>query len=160
MEENDFAYIHDRIDQQVQYLEPLAIKYKRLYTILKSTAIACNVLTTFTIALAFTVPDAFRTFMGIVALILSTVVLATYQWEEFHNYGGIWEKFRLVAERLKSEKFLFLSGSGPYGEIEGDGRRRTLVDRVESILQGTDISYFYLMVDPGRRAGGRFEDIQ
>jgi len=67
-----------------------------------------------TIALAFTVPEGYKISMGILALVLSTVVLATYQWEEFENYGAKWEKFRLVAEQLKSEKFLFLNNSGRY----------------------------------------------
>jgi len=158
MEGTEFKYIVDRVDQQINYLEQLAMKYKRLYVNLKSTAIICNVLTTFTIALAFTVPESFRTWMGIIALVLSTLVLATYQWEEFHNYGAKWEKFRLVAERLKSEKFKFLNGSDLYKGLDSSAMQSVFVETVEKILRGTDISYFLLMVEPGKRVEKRFED--
>ena len=89
--------------------------------------------------------------MGIVALVLSTLVLATYQWEEFENYGAKWEKFRLVAEQLKSEKLMYQNEAGRYASSDEECRHRDLVETVEAIIRGTDISYFSLMVDPGRR---------
>jgi len=104
-----------------------------------------------TIALAFTVPDEFKVTMGIVALILSTIVLATYQWEEFENYGAKWEKFRLVAEQLKAEELMYQNQAGRYALPDEERRHRDFVETVEAIIRGTDISYFSLMVDPGRR---------
>src|ERR1700719_2091877 len=106
-------YIAKRVDDQLGYFESNAIRNQKAYKRLKSTSIACNVLTTMAIALAFTVPQEYVKSMGILALVLSTIVLATYQWEEFQNYGAKWEKFRLVAEHLKSEKFKFLNRAGP-----------------------------------------------
>ena len=109
-------YIAKRVDDQLAYFDSSALKNQRAYKRLKSTSIACNVLTTMTIALAFTVSEQYKVYMGILALVLSTIVLATYQWEEFQNYGAKWEKFRLVAEQLKSEKFLFLNRAGHYSD--------------------------------------------
>jgi hypothetical protein len=103
------------------------------------------------IALAFTVPESFKVPMGIVALVLSTVVLATYQLEEFENYGAKWEKFRLVAEQLKSDKEMYLNGAGAYSGRDATQNHREFVERVEGLIRGTDLSYFSLMVDPGRR---------
>src|ERR1700730_5538466 len=100
-------YISKRVDDQLAYFDSSAIKNQRAYKRLKSISISCNVATTMAIALAFTVPEAYKVFMGILALVLSTIVLGTYQLEEFQNYGAKWEKFRLVAEQLKSEKFMF-----------------------------------------------------
>ena len=102
MTTSTFEYIQKRLldtsDGQLNYFDRNAIKNQKRYRALKKLSIICNIMTTFTIALAFTVPDNFKVPMGIVALILSTIVLATYQWEEFHNYGAKWEKFRLVAD--------------------------------------------------------------
>jgi Protein of unknown function (DUF4231) len=152
-------YIMERVEDQTVYFDKNAMKNQRLYRLLKRTSIVCNILTTMTIALAFTVPDQFKITMGIVALILSTVVLATYQWEEFENYGAKWEKFRLVAEQLKSEKNLVLTRSGPYSSSDIENIAKIFVESIEGIIRGTDLSYFSLMVDPGRRIEKRLQQI-
>ncbi|MEW6448878.1 MAG: DUF4231 domain-containing protein [Bacillota bacterium] len=135
MTEEQFAYLSNRVDDQIKYFDEGAIKNQKKYRLLKSTAIVCNVLTTMTIALAFTVPDDYKTMMGIVALVLSTIVLATYQWEEFHNYGAKWEKFRLVAEQLKSEKCLFVNRAGRY-DMTDDEVRKKYTDPIEDQTNG------------------------
>jgi hypothetical protein len=150
-------YIAKRVDDQLAYFDSSALKNQKAYKRLKSTSIACNVLTTMTIALAFTVSEQYKVYMGILALVLSTIVLATYQWEEFQNYGAKWEKFRLVAEHLKSEKLLFLNRAGHYAEQDGRVAAREFVETVENIIHGTDVSYFSLIVEPGRRIEKRLQ---
>ena len=157
MQGEDDRYLLERVNDQFLYFDANAIKNQRLYRLLKRIAILCNILTTLAIALAFTVPDEWRTLMGIIALILSTIVLATYQWEEFENYGAKWEKFRLVAERLKSERELYFEKAGNYATEDELKRRKIFVECIESIIRGTDISYFTLMVEPGRRIEKRME---
>lgn len=149
-------YISKRVDDQLAYFDSSAIKNQKAYKRLKSTSILCNVLTTMAIALAFTVPEKYKVGMGILALVLSTVVLATYQWEEFQNYGAKWEKFRLVAEQLKSEKFMFLNRAGHYAVSDDEATSRFL-ETIESIIRGTDLSYFSLMVEPGKRIEKRLQ---
>jgi hypothetical protein len=150
-------YITKRVDDQLAYFDSSALKNQKAYKRLKSTSIACNVLTTMTIALAFTVSEQYKVYMGILALVLSTIVLATYQWEEFQNYGAKWEKFRLVAEHLKSEKLLFLNRAGHYADQDERVVAREFVETVENIIHGTDVSYFSLIVEPGRRIEKRLQ---
>jgi len=159
MNDESFGYLAERVDNQITYFDQGAIKNHKNYRRLKAAAIVCNVLTTMTIALAFTVPADYKTWMGILALVLSTVVLATYQWEEFHNYGAKWEKFRLVAEQLRSEKFLFVNRAGRYDLQNDDEGKKAFVEAVEQVIRGTDISYFALMVEPGRRIERRLESL-
>jgi hypothetical protein len=153
-------YVTERVDDQLNYFDLSAIRYQRAYKRLKGVAIACNVLTTMTIALAFTVPQDYKVPMGILALILSTIVLATYQVEEFQSYGAKWEKFRLVAEQLKSEKLMFVNGVGAYATIEPQEAKRLFIETVEGVIRGTDISYFSLMVEPGKRIEKRLQQRQ
>ena len=155
LDEDD--YIKSRIDDQFSYFDRSAVKYQKRYRSLKSISIMCNILTTMTIALAFTVPDAYKVYGGIIALILSTIVLGTYQWEEFENNGAKWEKFRLVAEQLKSEKLLFLNKAGPYSQATHAENRVKLIESVEAIIRGTDLSYFTLMIEPGKRIEKRLQ---
>jgi len=150
-------YLKQRLDDQLAYFDAAAMRNQKCYRRLKSTAILCNVLTTMTIALAFTVPEFYKVYMGILALVLSSIVLATYQWEEFQNYGAKWEKFRLVAEQLKAEKLLFLNNAGSYASKDEEYNRRLLVETVEGIIHGTDVSYFSLLVEPGKRIEKRLK---
>ena len=147
---SEFDYMKERVDNQIEYFDTNALRNQRKYRFLKSTSVVCNILTTLTIAFAFTVPDQWRISLGILSLILSTTVLATYQWEEFQNYGAKWEKFRLVAEQLKSEKSFFLTQSGKYS-YHDDRNLKEFVQTIEGIIRGTDVSYFALLVDPGKR---------
>lgn len=140
-----------RVDEQIEYCENKARDNQRNYRRLKQISIACNILTTFTIALAFTVPESFKIWMGIFALILSTTVLATYQWEEFQNYGSHWEKFRLVAEQFKSEKFLFINNAGRYILHSDLENQKLFVETIEKILRETDCTYFTQLVNPGKK---------
>jgi hypothetical protein len=158
MNSGDFDdYMKNRVENQISYFDSSALKNQRAYRRLKLTSIACNILTTMTIALAFTVPETYKVSMGILALVLSTVVLGTYQLEEFQNYGAKWEKFRLVAEQLKSEKYMFLNQVGAYSSADESANRREFIERIEGTIRGTDIAYFSLMVEPGRRIEKRLQ---
>ena len=154
------SYLANRVDDQLNYFDSSAIRNQKAYRRLKGTSIACNVLTTMTIALAFTVPPEYKIAMGILALILSTIVLATYQVEEFQSYGAKWEKFRLVAEQLKSEKYMFLNRVGLYATEDDKIAKRQFIETIEGVIKGTDISYFSLMVEPGKRIEKRLQQKQ
>ena len=85
MSDAEFQYLVDRVDDQLKYFDSRAMSNQRAYRRLKLVAITCNILTTMTIALAFTAPDRLKVPMSILALVLSTIVLATYQLEEFQS---------------------------------------------------------------------------
>lgn len=145
MDTQEFVrYVKERVDGQIDYFDSNAMKNQKAYRRLKFIAISSNVLTTMTIALAFTVPEQFKILMGILALILSTIVLATYQFEEFQNYGARWEKF------------MFLNRAGPYSDLDESKNQLLFVETAESI-RGTDIAYFSLMVEPGKRIKKRLQ---
>jgi Protein of unknown function (DUF4231) len=152
------TYLHDRVDDQISYFDRSALSNQKRYRLLKYTAIICNVSTTIVIGLALATSERYKIGFAIAALVLSAVVLLTYQWEETANYGAKWEKFRLVAEQLRSERFFFMNRSGPYGSCPDDAtRHHLLVESVERLIRGTDIAYFSLMVDPGKRIEKRLE---
>ena len=150
-------YIIKRVDDQINYFDLKAIENQKNYKRTKTLSILCNVLTTFIIALVFIVPENLKIFTGVIALALSTTVLATYQWEEFQNYGSKWEKFRLIAEQLKSEKCLYLNNAGKYSCDESSLNRILFIETVEGMIKGTDIAYFTLLVEPGKRIEKRLE---
>jgi Protein of unknown function (DUF4231) len=90
-------------------------------------------------------------FYNFLPLVLSTLAIGSYQWEELHNYGAQWAKFRLVAERLKGHYELFLQRSGLYRGLDDEAAARQFVEYCEGLIEGNDVNYFVLMVDPLRR---------
>ena len=142
------SYINDRVDDQIKYFDRSAVKNQRIYRFSRMTAISCNVLTALAIALTFAVPVQYKVEVGLAALVLTMIVLATYQIEEFFNFGAKWQKFRIVSELIKSEKYMYLNGAGVYTSADLEQRKRIFVKRVEDIFRSTDMSYFALTVEP------------
>lgn len=143
------SYMAERVDSQVENFDQLARRNQRIYSVLRMTTITCNVLTALAIALTLAAPARFKLYVGLGALVLSMIVLATHQIQEFNKFGAKWQKFRTVAEQIKSEKFLFLNDAGTYRAGDTDSKKRAFIESVEGIIQGTDKSYFALMMEPG-----------
>ncbi len=51
--------------------------------------------------------------------------------QHMNQYSTLWITYRSTAERLKHEKFLFLSGAGPYKGLDEAPRLVALAERVE-----------------------------
>ena len=60
-------------------------------------------------------------------------------------------EIRLVAEQIKSEQFLFLNHAGVYTDLAEEEAKVHLVETIEGVIRGTDIGYFSLLVEPGKR---------
>lgn len=51
--------------------------------------------------------------------------------QHMNQYSILWVTYRATAERLKHEKFLFMSAAGPYKSLAESERLTTLAERVE-----------------------------
>lgn len=51
--------------------------------------------------------------------------------EQINQYSTLWTAYRSTAERLKHEKFLFLSAAGPYRDQSEPERLILLAERIE-----------------------------
>jgi hypothetical protein len=143
-------YLNGRWQVQSDYFEKKAKQNQVLYLRMRDMMLWCSWLTP--IAIFFqTLPMFSGPGWNVVPLLLSTAAVGTYQWEESHNYGAQWSKFRLVAERLKNHRELYLRRAGPYRDLDDKLALRQLVEYCEGLIEGTDVNYFVLMVDPLRR---------
>ncbi|MDE0186735.1 MAG: DUF4231 domain-containing protein [Candidatus Poribacteria bacterium] len=91
------SYMTERVDNQVENFDQLARCNQRIYSFLRMATIACNVLTAFAIALTLAAPARYKIYAGLGALVVSMIVLAAHQIQEFYKFGSKWEKFRTVA---------------------------------------------------------------
>jgi hypothetical protein len=144
-------YLDRRWKEQSDYFESKAKTNQSRFMLLRRAMLISSWLTPIAIFILILVPATYRDLLSLIPLLLSTIAVGTYQWEELHNYGAQWAKFRLVAERLKGQKELFLQSAGPYSTLTAEEARLRLVQFCEGLIEGTDINYFVLMVDPLRR---------
>jgi hypothetical protein len=96
-------------------------------------------------------PPSWRDLASVVPLLLSTTTVGAYQWEEQNNFGALWTKFRLMAERMKRHRELFLLRAGPYSGPDDITSAKLFVEFIENLIEGTDVHYFTLMVEPSER---------
>jgi hypothetical protein len=69
-----------------------------------------------------------------------------------NQYATLWQSYRSTAERLKHEKYLFLSEAGPYKALPEDQRLVLLAERVEEQVSSEHANW----IDETRRvAKGR-----
>jgi hypothetical protein len=143
-----FEYLEERFRPQVRYFDDKARLNQSRYLLMRRMMLVASWLTPISIFIQFTIHSNMRDAWAIVPMILSTIAVGSYQWEEQHNYGSQWSKFRLVAENLKHQLVYFENQTGPFRGLPADDAQRLFVEVVEKIIEGTDINYFTLMVDP------------
>lgn len=78
---------------------------------------------------------------GIVIAVLEAV-------QQMNQYSTLWVTYRGTAERLKHEKFLFLSEAGPYKTMSEPDRLIVLAERVEELVSSEHANW----VNETRRA--------
>lgn len=118
---------------------------------MRRTMLISSWLTPIAIFVLILIPSDYRDLYSVLPLFLSTIAVGSYQWEELHNYGAQWAKFRLVAERLKGHKELYFHRAGPYRNMDDEQATIRIIEFCEGLIEGTDVNYFVLMVDPLRR---------
>lgn len=62
--------------------------------------------------------------------------------EHMNQYSTLWVMYRSTAERLKHEKFLFLSAAGPYRDVVETERLIILAERVEEHVSTEHANWF------------------
>jgi len=154
LSESATSYINGRWQSQSDYFDVKARRNQTSFMRLRDLMLWCSWLTPIAIFCQTLPWKVFQShYFSLAPLLLSTIAVGTYQWEEAHNYGAQWAKFRLVAERLKGHKELFLHRSGMYGDPKLDEEQalQRFVEYCEGLIEGTDVNYFVLMIDPLRR---------
>jgi hypothetical protein len=62
--------------------------------------------------------------------------------QQINQYSMLWVTYRSTAERLKHEKYLFLSAAGPYRDLTGSVRLVELAERVEEHVSSEHANWF------------------
>ncbi len=119
-------YLHGRVDDQIAWYGAKSAWNQRRFKQLRLAEIAfASVIPLITILPLGEVPGKIvvAALGATVAVIAGTISLFRFQEN--------WVEYRAAGEALKREKFMFLTGAGPY---EAENRLPVLVRRVEAVL--------------------------
>jgi hypothetical protein len=73
--------------------------------------------------------------LGVLIAVLEAV-------QQMNQYSTLWFSYRATAERLKHEKYLFLSAAGPYKGLAEPERLVALAERVEEHVSTEHANWF------------------
>ena len=133
-------YINERLNNQINWYDKESIKNKRWFYTLSILeillALSIPFLSNLTIEESLWLSRIIGLLGLVIAAIASILLLSKFQ--------ANWIEYRLTSESLKSEKFMYLTKSGPYGQ---DQSCQNLVQRIEGIMSKENSNWFKLQGD-------------
>lgn len=134
----EFAAAHPawlRLEDQMQWYDNKSQHSQRWYKRLKLAQVALAVL----IPVMSLLPADIAKW----AMALSGTVIALLEAaQQMNQYSTLWVTYRATAERLKHEKYLFLSAAGPYRGLPEPERLIQLAERVEEHVSTEHANWF------------------
>jgi hypothetical protein len=128
-------YIQERWDGQYDYYRKASSRNKKKYQILKGVEIVLAALVPFLAAL---ITDKNAEVMKIVVGIIGVGIALTSGMLMLFKYQENWVTYRTTMESLKSEKYLYLTRTGPYKNKEASN---LFIEKVESILNDEHVKW-------------------
>lgn len=124
-----------RLEDQIGWYDGKSVRCQHWYKWLKFVQVSLAVL----IPLLSQLDPEYAKWATSIAGALIAVLEAV---QHMNQYSTLWVTYRATAERLKHEKFLFLSAAGPYkGQVEAE-RLIALAERVEEHVSTEHANWF------------------
>jgi hypothetical protein len=124
-----------RLEDQVQWYDDKSMAAQRWYKYLKFVQIFLAVL----IPIATHFPSECAKWTTAIS---GSLIALLEGVQHLNQYSALWVTYRATAEYLKHEKFLFLSGAGPYKELSNEQRLIALAERVEERVSTEHANWF------------------
>lgn len=135
---SDFVAGHPawlRLEDQMQWYDSKSLDSQRWYKRLKLAQVALAVLIPVMSLLPADIAKWAMSLSGTVIALLEAV-------QQMNQYSTLWVTYRATAERLKHEKYLFLSAAGPYRGLPEPERLIQLAERVEEHVSTEHANWF------------------
>ena len=134
----DFAAAHPawlRLEDQMQWYDNKSLHSQRWYKRLKFAQMALAVLIPVMSLMPADLAKWATAISGTAIALLEAV-------QQMNQYSTLWVTYRATAERLKHEKYLFLSAAGPYRGLPEPERLIQLAERVEEHVSTEHANWF------------------
>lgn len=124
-----------RLEHQLSWYDSKSIRCQKRYKWLKFLQI--------TLAVAIPVVSQLDPPVSNWAASIAGALIAVLEGVQHMNqYSTLWVTYRSTAEYLRHEKFLFLSGAGPYRGFSNDERLVRLSEQVEERVSAEHANWF------------------
>ncbi|MFI4910855.1 MAG: DUF4231 domain-containing protein [Sedimentisphaeraceae bacterium JB056] len=124
-----------RLENQLEWYDNKSCHCQRWYKRFKVAQIILAV----SVPILTHLPSSWATWLTSIAGGLIAVIEAI---QHLNQYSTLWVTYRSTAERLKHEKFLFLSEAGPYMDLNDSDRLILLAERVEEHVSTEHANWF------------------
>lgn len=124
-----------RLEDQLKWYDGRSVRSQRHFKRLKFVQVCLAIL----IPVVSFVPAMTARWLAALSGALIALIEAVQQ---MNQYSALWVSYRSTAERLKHEKFLFLSAAGPYRALPESERLILLAERVEEHVSTEHANWF------------------
>jgi hypothetical protein len=134
----DFAANHPawlRLENQLKWYDSKSLHSQHWYKRMKLAQVALAMLIPVMSLLPADLAKWATAISGTAIALLEAV-------QQMNQYSTLWVTYRSTAERLKHEKFLFLSAAGPYHGMSDPERLIQLAERVEEHVSTEHANWF------------------
>jgi hypothetical protein len=144
-------YLSGRLEEQINYYERAANRAKLMHVRLQGGIIVLSVM----VPVAVSHPQEWSGWQRFLVVAASLLLPAMTGLTSFRKYGETWISYRTTAELLKTEKYLFLTGSGRYRD--NPNAFHDLVEAVEALLIAEHTKFRASFTEVRQAAGEREE---
>jgi Protein of unknown function (DUF4231) len=144
-------YLSGRLEEQIDFYEKAAARAKLMHVRLQGGIIVLSVM----VPVAVSHPQDWSGWPRFLVVAASLLLPAMTGLTSFRKYGETWISYRTTAELLKTEKYLFLTGSGRYRD--NPNAFHDLVEAVEAQLIAEHTKFRASFTEVRQAAGGREE---
>lgn len=130
-------YLKERLDDQIKWYSQKSQWNQKRYKILRMAEIIISALIPVLIPYSNAVP-----YLKTIIALSGSAVAIMIGAQGLYNFHENWIEYRMVAETLKHEKFLYVTKAGVYEAV--DKPFNLLVARVESIISHENINWSQL----------------
>lgn len=124
-----------RLNDQITWYDNKSTSAQRLYKRLKYIQIFLAAMIPLIILSSLPFTKWITAFAGASIALIEAI-------QQINQYSTLWVTYRSTAERLKHEKYLFLSSAGPYRELLDNEKLIQLAERVEEHVSTEHANWF------------------
>ena len=128
---NSEQYLKDRVDNQINWYDNKAVKYKRLDQYISTFAIFSTSLIPLLSLLPY-ISNIDNNLLTFITCLLGIITAMLLSFSKIFKFADLHNIYRLTCEKLKQEKYLYLSEADIYSKNKTS--YPLFVSRVESIL--------------------------
>ncbi|MFV2059023.1 MAG: DUF4231 domain-containing protein [Thiohalomonadales bacterium] len=131
-------YIDERLNQFREWYDVKAVGAKNMYLRMRAITVVGGAIVPVLINLEFD-------YVNMITTIISLVVVVLISLESVFHFREQWKNYRATEQLLAKEYFNFITGEGPYRELEERDAFLSFVDRVENAIASENASTLNVM---------------